>query len=102
MASGVCRRPVHGRIGSLTRPAHPGSDNPGGLIVQEFIDGVPIGVVFSGSTLLGATRQLIGTDWLGGTGSCIAVASAQSLPSTGPSEAERPGEKAGLPRLVRY
>ena len=81
--AGCVNAPVHGQIGSLTRPAHPGSDNPGGLIVQEFIDGVPIGVVFSGSTLLGATRQLIGTDWLGGTGFmyCGSVGPV-ALPST--------------------
>ena len=42
--------------------------NPGPWLVQELIEGIPVGAVFCGPTFLGASRQLVGTPWLNATG----------------------------------
>lgn len=57
-----------GGIGVRTWSDAEPPERPRGVYVQEQIEGVAVGAAFDGPTLLGVTRQLVGTGWLNGPG----------------------------------
>ncbi|VTU02627.1 atp-dependent carboligase : Uncharacterized protein OS=Candidatus Methylomirabilis oxyfera GN=DAMO_0096 PE=4 SV=1: ATP-grasp_3 [Gemmataceae bacterium] len=58
------RKPLRSGGGLGIRFASPGEPPSADHVFQEFVDGVPMSVVYGGTTLLGVSEQLLGEPWL--------------------------------------
>ncbi len=58
------RKPLSSGSGIGIRFAQPGEPDSPRHYIQEFIEGVPMSAIYSGTTFIGVTEQLIGEPWL--------------------------------------